>query len=273
MKAYNELWSENQIYIMKYLVYAIAIAFIATGCKPQQNSEEKIETASKTESMETEKMAKPSIDIISHATFIMNWGGTIIYLDPVGGAAAFEGKPAPDMVLVTDIHGDHADAPTLSVVLKDAPLVAPQAVATKLGADFSPTILANGESKTVNGFKITAVPMYNLTTERLKFHEKGRGNGYIIEKDGYRVYVSGDTEDIPEMRELDNIDLAFVCMNLPYTMVVEQAASAVLAFKPKEVIPFHYRGTDGKLDTDKFKSLVHAGNKDIKVTLMNWYPE
>jgi L-ascorbate metabolism protein UlaG (beta-lactamase superfamily) len=98
-------------------------------------------------------------------------------------------------------------------------------------------------------------------------------NGYIIEKEGYRVYVSGDTEDIPEMRALDNIDLAFVCMNLPYTMVVDQAASAVLEFKPKEVIPFHYRGTEGKLDTDKFKSLVNAGDQNIKVKLMNWYPE
>lgn len=216
---------------------------------------------------------KPTIDIISHATFIMNWDGTTIYIDPVGGATAFEGKPAADLVLVTDIHGDHTDAPTLKAVQGNAPLVAPQAVATKIGNDFKPTIMSNGETKTVAGFKITAIPMYNLTTDRLKYHDQGRGNGYVIEKDGYRVYISGDTEDIAEMRALKNIDLAFVCMNLPYTMVEEQATSAVLDFKPKEVIPYHYRGMTGKLDINKFKSLVQAGNKAITVTLMDWYPE
>ena len=104
----------------------------------------------------------------------------------------------------------------------------------------------------------------------LKFHEKGRGNGYVVTVDGKRIYISGDTEDIPEMRALKNIDYAFVCMNLPYTMTVEQAASAVLEFKPKVVFPYHYRGTGGFSDTAKFKELV-GKDKSIEMRMLKWY--
>ena len=162
---------------------------------------------------------------------------------------------------------------TLKAVKSDNnTLVAPKAVADQLDASLSPMVMNNGETQTVNGITITAIPMYNITEGRLDKHPKGRGNGYVLEKEGYRVYVSGDTEGIPEMRNLENIDKAFVCMNLPYTMDVEQAADVVLEFAPKEVIPFHYRGSNGLSDIDKFKSLVNNGNEDIEVTLMEWYP-
>ena len=108
------------------------------------------------------------------------------------------------------------------------------------------------------------MPMYNLTPIRLRFHNKGRGNGYVMAFGGKRVYVSGDTEDIPEMRELKKIDVAFVCMNLPYTMTQEQAADAVPEFKPKTVYPYHYRGSD----TAKFKKLVADASE---VRLRDWY--
>lgn len=120
---------------------------------------------------------------------------------------------------------------------------------------------------------IEAIPMYNLREEALKFHEKGRGNGYILTLGGERVYISGDTEDIPEMRNLENIDIAFVCMNLPYTMTVESAASAVLDFKPKKVYPYHYRGTEGLSDVGKFKTLVNEGDSSIDVIQLDWYPK
>lgn len=120
---------------------------------------------------------------------------------------------------------------------------------------------------------IEAIPMYNLRKEALKFHEKGRGNGYILTLGGERVYISGDTEDIPEMRNLENIDIAFVCMNLPYTMTVESAASAVLDFKPKKVYPYHYRGTEGLSDVGKFKTLVNEGDSSIDVIQLDWYPK
>ncbi len=114
--------------------------------------------------------------------------------------------------------------------------------------------------------------MYNLREEALKFHEKGRGNGYILEQKDERVYISGDTEDIPEMRQLQHIDRAFVCMNLPYTMPVEKAAEAVLDFKPTLVYPYHYRGSEGPSDVDKFRQLVHKGNPEIGVIQLDWYP-
>ena len=104
-----------------------------------------------------------------------------------------------------------------------------------------------------------------------KYHPESRGNGYILTLNSKRIYISGDTEDIPEMRNLKNIDKAFVCMNLPYTMTIESAASAVLDFKPKNVYPYHYRGTDGMSDVDKFKTLVNQENESIEVILLDWY--
>jgi L-ascorbate metabolism protein UlaG (beta-lactamase superfamily) len=104
-------------------------------------------------------------------------------------------------------------------------------------------------------------------------HTKGRGNGYILNIGGKNIYISGDTQAIPEMRSLKNIDVAFVCMNLPYTMDVKEAANGVLAFKPKIVYPYHYRGKGGLSDVNEFKSLVNAGDPAIEVRLRNWYPK
>ena len=205
---------------------------------------------------------------INHATFVMAWKNKTIYVDPVGGGKRFDGLPKPDLVLVTDIHGDHLDAGTLEAVVGGAKIVAPAAVAEKLPDKLrkQTTVLANGETKSVADVNVEAVPMYNLTADRLKFHNKGRGNGYVVALGGKRVYISGDTEDIPEMRALKNIDVAFVCMNLPYTMTVEQAANAVREFKPKIVYPYHYRGSD----TEKFKQLV-GNDSGVEVRLRDWY--
>jgi L-ascorbate metabolism protein UlaG (beta-lactamase superfamily) len=114
--------------------------------------------------------------------------------------------------------------------------------------------------------------MYNLRPEAQKFHEKGRGNGYVLNLGNSRVYFSGDTEDIPEMRSLENIDKAFICMNLPYTMTVDKAAEAVLEFRPKEVYPYHYRGRPDVSDVGKFRELIEAGNSGIEVVQLDWYP-
>jgi L-ascorbate metabolism protein UlaG (beta-lactamase superfamily) len=206
---------------------------------------------------------------ISHATFAMAWDGKVIYNDPIGGAAAFQGLPKPDLILLSDIHGDHFDAATLEAVAEaDTKLVAPAAVAEQLPQALraKTTVLANGAKETVLGVMIEAVPMYNTTPDRLQYHTKGRGNGYVLGMGGKRVYISGDTEDIPEMRALKDIDVAFVCFNLPYTMTEEQAASAVKAFKPKIVYPYHYRGSD----IDKFKSLV-GQDEGIEVRVGDWY--
>ncbi len=207
---------------------------------------------------------------IDHATFVMGWNGKAIYVDPVGGAGPFAGLPAPDLILVTDIHGDHLNADTLSAIATpQTRIVAPAAVAEQLPAPLmgQTTALANGETSMFDDIGVEGVPMYNLTEERLRFHENGRGNGYLLTMGGTRVYIAGDTEDIPEMRALENIDVAFVPMNLPYTMTEEQAASGVNAFNPTVVYPYHY----GDSDVEKFKALVEAGGGNTEVRLGEWY--
>lgn len=207
---------------------------------------------------------------VEHATFVMKWDQATIFVDPVGGADKFKGFAKPDLILITDIHGDHLDPKTVAAVKGDKTvIVAPKACAEKLGAGVS--ILANAATTKCGEIGIEAIPMYNLSEDRKKFHAKGRGNGYVVTVGGKRIYISGDTEDIPEMRALKDVDVAFVCMNLPYTMDVEHAADAVLAFKPKIVYPYHYRGKEMS-DVEKFKSLV-SKDKSIEVRLLQWYPK
>ena len=209
---------------------------------------------------------------IEHATFVMKWSGKTIFVDPTKGGDAFKEFGKPDVILITDIHGDHHDAKTLAAVrAPETAVLVPAAVAEKMGADKgNAKVVANGEKTKVGDIEVEAVPMYNLTPDRKNMHTKGRGNGYVVTLGGKRIYISGDTEDIPEMRALKNIDAAFVCMNLPYTMEVDKAASAVLEFKPKVVYPYHYRGKDGMSDVEKFKSLV-AKDPAIEVRLLKWY--
>ena len=213
-----------------------------------------------------------AIQPITHATFVLTYQGKNIYVDPTGGADAFKGITAPDMILITDIHGDHFDPKTIDAVnTAKAVIIAPQAVADKLPANTDKSkliILKNGDKTTqTSGITIEAIPMYNLPESATAMHTKGRGNGYVLTIGGKRVYISGDTADIPEMRDLKNIDVAFVCMNLPYTMDAATAAKAVVAFKPKVVYPYHYRGQD----TNLFKTLVNAEDKNIDVRLRDWY--
>ena len=205
---------------------------------------------------------------VDHASFVMAWGPHPIYVDPVGGAAAYEGLPRPHIILVTDIHGDHMNAETLTALATGpARIIAPAAVAEQLPEALQSrvSVLANGETMDFMGVSVEAVPAYNLTADRLQFHSVGRGNGYVVTTGGVRTYISGDTEDIPEMRALEDIDVAFVCFNLPYTMTEEQAASAVREFRPDVVYPYHYRGSD----VDEFTALVGDASE---VRIGGWYP-
>ncbi|MCL5099091.1 MAG: MBL fold metallo-hydrolase [Candidatus Omnitrophica bacterium] len=206
---------------------------------------------------------------INHATFLLGWKDKAIYVDPVGGLSRFQGLPRPDLVLITDIHGDHLDAETLAgLVSNKSPIVAPPAVAEMLPSALraQTTVLTNGQSTSVLGLSIDAIPMYNLTPERQKYHPRGRGNGYILTIGGKRFYISGDTEDIPEMLALKDVAVTFLCMNLPYTMDVSQAARAVRAFRPKIVYPYHCRGSD----LQDFKRQVGT-DLGIDVRLRDWY--
>jgi len=134
-------------------------------------------------------------------------------------------------------------------------------------------VLANGEKIEAAGITIEAVPAYNTTAGREKFHPKGRDNGYLLTMGGKRVYVAGDTEDTPEMRALKNIDIAFLPMNLPYTMSVEKAADAIRQFKPKVVYPYHFRGGDGmKADLERLKRLI-GDQTATEIRVLDWYSE
>lgn len=211
---------------------------------------------------------------VEHASVVLLWDGKAIYSDPVGGVAKFRGLPAPDIIVVTHTHGDHMDRATINGIAKaETVLVLPQAVSQALANQggvgaLEQRILANGEKTTVGEIEIEAVAMYNAR------HKKGEGNGYVITLAGARVYASGDTEDTAEMRALQNIDLAFLCMNLPFTMTPDAAASAALEFKPKVVYPYHYKNQDGTTDPNaqSFKTLVEAASQEIEVRLRDWYP-
>ncbi len=263
---------------MKSLIYVTFLCLSLINCKPQQK--EKSTLDNEKISAPSEKLVQKlnndiSIYPVSHASAILEYKEKTIYIDPAGGSKFFKDKKPANLILITDIHGDHLDIDTLdSLSMSKANIVVPQAVAEKLPASYTDqlVIINNGDIKEVQGISIEAVPMYNLREEALKFHDKGRGNGYILTLGTTRVYFSGDTEDIPEMRSLEAIDIAFVCMNLPYTMTVESAADAVLEFKPKQVYPYHYRGTNGLSDVDKFKQIV-SKDSTIQVVQLDWYPE
>jgi L-ascorbate metabolism protein UlaG (beta-lactamase superfamily) len=217
-----------------------------------------------------------SIQPLVHASLVLSLSNLVIYADPTGGAANYAGIKPPDIILITDIHGDHFDPKTIAAIRTPATtLIVPKAVADKLPDSLRGklVILANGDKTSQSGIDILAIPMYNLPASPTDpRHPKGRGNGYVLTIGGKNIYLSGDTQGIPEMRALRNIDVAFVCMNLPYTMDVNEAADAVLAFKPRIVYPYHYRGQGGLSDVGAFKSKVEAGDKHIEVRLRNWYP-
>lgn len=251
---------------MKRIILLLLFFMLFLFVQAQRPAPDKIETSS----------GALTIQPINHGSLVLTWNNKTIYIDPYPNAKAFDGIAPPDLILITDIHGDHLNPETLNAIeTSKAKLIVPQAVADQLPEKLKGkgVVLNNGKKITQAGITISAIPMYNLPEAPDARHTKGRGNGYILNLGGKMVYISGDTEDIPEMRALKNIDVAFVCMNLPYTMDIEQASSAVLEFKPKIVYPYHYRGQGGLNDVEGFKKLVNAINSSIDVRLRNWYSE
>ena len=224
--------------------------------------------------IDPDKIDDITIQPITHGTVVFEWNGTTIYVDPYGGGEKFTDLNKPDIIIITHAHGDHLNIETLnSIDTSEATFVVPKSVADELPKSMKENviILNNGDSKTIKSIPISAIAMYNLPNDDTARHKKGWGNSYTITLNDKKIYVSGDTEDIPEMRALKNIDIAFICMNLPFTMTEEQAASAVLDFKPAIVYPYHYRGRPNMSDTKLFKKLVNDKNSEIKVILRDWY--
>ena len=204
-----------------------------------------------------------AITFLGHATLMISFKGKIIHIDPVSQCADYSKMPKADLILVTHEHYDHCDLEAIGAIRTDKTLIViPPDTAEQVKDGI---IMKNGDKKTIQGLLIEAVPAYNLVNMRspgVPYHGKGIGNGYIITCGGKRIYIAGDTENIPEMKLLKNIDVAFLPMNLPYTMTPEMAAAAARSFMPSILYPYHY----GDTDPEKLVQLL-ADTPDIQVRI------
>ena len=204
-----------------------------------------------------------NITFIGHGTLMFSCGGKIIHIDPWSKAADYSEFPKADVILVTHEHFDHLDPKTIETIRTNETLLYISASCAENVTDG--IVLDNGDTTTVDGLTIEVVPAYNIEHKRANgspFHPEGVGNGYVITFGDKRVYVAGDTENTPEMKALENIDIAFLPMNLPYTMTPEMVADAARAFKPKILYPYHF----GETDTSKIVDLL-KDEKDIEVRI------
>lgn len=243
---------------MKQFIFFIAILFVGFifVATAQQEFEEDI--------IETSK-GQLKITFIGHGTLMFTFGGKIIHVDPVGRYADYSTLPKADIILVTHEHGDHLDPEVIGIIRGEkTDMLLTEKCTEKVKGGL---IMKNGDVKTVKGLKIEAMPAYNIVHMRqsgFPYHPKGDGNGYMITFGDKRVYVAGDTENTPEMKELKDIDIAFLPMNLPYTMSPEMVADAAKAFRPKILYPYHY----GNTDTSEIVELI-KDEEDIEVRIRN----
>jgi L-ascorbate metabolism protein UlaG (beta-lactamase superfamily) len=205
------------------------------------------------------------VTFLGHGSLILAWQGKQIYLDPYGKVADYSLLPKADLVLITHEHQDHCDLQSLAHVrTPETKIVLTPACAQKVEGGI---VMRNGDERTVEGIPIAAVPAYNLLHKRENgqpFHPQGAGNGYILTLGDMRIYFAGDTENIPEMKQLQGIDCAFLPMNLPYTMTPEMVADAVRAFRPRILYPYHY----GSTDTARLVELLHGENIEVRIRQM-----
>ncbi len=203
------------------------------------------------------------ITFLGHGTLMLSYQDKTIHVDPFGEIADYNQLPKADIILLTHEHFDHMDLQAIDTIKKeDTSIVLTEICAEKISGG---TIMRNNDINVVKGLEIEAVPAYNIKHERSAgnpFHPKGNGNGYIINFAGLRVYIAADTENIPEMKDLGNVDIAFLPMNLPYTMTPEMVADAAKMIKPKILYPYHFGDTDTKKIIDLLKQ-----EKNIEVRI------
>jgi len=194
------------------------------------------------------------ITFIGHGTLMFTFGGKVIHVDPWSNLADYSKMPKADIILLTHEHRDHLDLKAVEQIREEKTrVVLTETCGTQVKDGI---VMKNGDIETVEGIKIEAVPAYNIVhmrSEGVPFHPKGIGNGYVLAFGDKRVYVAGDTENTPEMKDLEGIDVAFLPMNLPYTMTPEMVADAVRGFKPKILYPYHYGDTNPSKIVDLLK--------------------
>lgn len=203
---------------------------------------------------------KLTIYFIKHASLMFDFNGKIIYADPVNSYADYNKFPKADIILITHHHPDHMDEKAINTLTKnETQMVITKTIYETLKKGI---VLKNGDKKNIEGIEIEAIPAYNTTAGRDIYHPKGRDNGYVITLGNKRIYIAGDTENIPEMSSLKDIDIAFLPMNQPYTMLPEQVAEATRRIKPKILYPYHYGNTDVSILQ---KLLANDKNIDIRI--------
>jgi L-ascorbate metabolism protein UlaG (beta-lactamase superfamily) len=205
------------------------------------------------------------ITFIGHGTLMFTFNGKVIHVDPFSRLVDYSTLPKADIILITHHHGDHCDPMAIEKIMTENTII----ILTEMCNEkvTSATVMENGDIKTANGIEIEAVPAYNLVHMRDNgepFHVKGTCNGYVMTFGDKKVYVAGDTENVPEMKALKGIDIAFLPMNLPYTMTPEMVADAAKAFKPKILYPYHY----GETDVSRIIDLM-ADEKEVEVRIRN----
>nr|WP_321450889.1 MBL fold metallo-hydrolase [uncultured Carboxylicivirga sp.] len=205
---------------------------------------------------------------IGHGTLYIEYKGTIIHIDPWSKLTDYSKLPDADYIFITHEHGDHLDKQAISEIIKaDTKIYAPKVCNTVLAAFDNVDYLINGNDISTTFGNVETVPAYNIKHMRddnKPFHPKGVGNGYILTIDGTTVYIAGDTENIPEMEKLKGIDIAFLPMNLPYTMTPEMVAEATKMIQPKILYPYHY----GETDTNKLLDLLKGSKVEIRIRNM-----
>ncbi len=250
---------------VRIAIAAAALSMVAAGCGAGEQKKPEPQPGQSKYEVDTIKTLDGELKItfIGHGTLMFEFKGLVIHVDPVSKETDYAAMPDADMVLVTHEHFDHLDPAAIDAIRKEGTVIylTENCAAEAKGG----TVLRNGETKTAHGITVEAVPAYNVVHKRpdgMPFHPKGEGNGYVISFGGAKVYVAGDTEDIPEMKDLKDVHVAFVPMNLPYTMTPEMAASAARMIRPKMLYPYHF----GDSDTAKITELL-KGEKDIEVRI------
>ena len=199
---------------------------------------------------------------IGHGTLMFKYNDMVIHIDPVSREADYSELPDADLILITHEHGDHLDPGAIKKILKDGTEIICNKASSSALDDCR--VMTNGDKIDLEDISIEAVPAYNIEHERSPgnpFHPKGVGNGYILGIGGKRIYIAGDTENIPEMSSFKNIDIAFLPMNLPYTMSPEMAADAAMIIKPDILYPYHF----GSTDTGELVKLLKGTDIDVRI--------
>ena len=254
--------ADNIMRQVKILLATILSTIAMSSCTTRSAT-----TAYPADTIVTASGEKLDITFYAHASLAMDFGGRRIYVDPVSSSADFASQPAADLILLTHAHFDHMDTVAIRALSRpDTHIILTQECCQTLGCG---EVLHNGQSTRYEGIGIEAVAAYNTTEGRTGFHPKGRDNGYVLSMGGRRIYISGDSEPTPEMLALKDIDIAFLAVNQPYTMTVEQAVEVVEALHPQIFYPYHYGQTDTKTDMVLLSMLVdEIGDVDMRIRPM-----